>query len=284
VSGGRSLTRSLTAQALQLYAQYVPFHRGKQRLVEHLTARLGLSLSGERVVKRQGLWWSLDPADYVCQDLFWCGAKDVAQLRAVREHMTRGGVMFDIGASFGYYSLMIARAFRQRCTIHAFEPSGAAFARLTANLQRNSIGCVQAHRIGVWDTETSAQVRRFAGNSGSAYLMPGGDVPVIPLDEFCLRHDIRRVDLIKLDVEGSEYRVLRGAARTLAAHRPAILMELNPTALTRAGTSVAALLALVAGYGYTVRPATFRGRVDIHDLGDTCTDVICTQMPGRNPG
>ena len=161
---------SLIATALQLYARYVPFHRGKQWLAEHLIERLGVSLSGERIVRRQGLWWSLDPADYVCRDLFWCGAKDVAEIRAAREHMPPGGVMFDVGASFGYYAATFAHALNQQCVIHAFEANPAAYARLTGNLQRNGIHCVSTHHLGVWDGEGTAEITCDPANTGSAFL------------------------------------------------------------------------------------------------------------------
>ena len=75
--------RSAVTGALLFYARFVPYHRGKQRLTEWLVHAFGVSLSGERLARRGGLHWALDPADYVCRDVFWCGAKDATQLEAV---------------------------------------------------------------------------------------------------------------------------------------------------------------------------------------------------------
>jgi FkbM family methyltransferase len=262
---------------LEFYARYIPFHRGKQRLTEYLTDYFQISLSGERVVRRAGLWWALDPADYMCRDLFWCGAKDVAQLRVVRRHLVPGSVMVDVGANFGYYASMVARGLREQCTVHAFEPNPAAFARLVGNLERNGIRCVRAHRMGLWDGEGTASITVDTANTGSAYLTNGDSVPVVALDTFCREHDIRRIDLIKVDAEGSELRVLHGAANTLATLRPTLLLELNPGALERAGASVDHVLSFLQQRRYSVEPVGFNpDRVDLQRLGDRCADVLCT--------
>lgn len=264
-------------KALLLYAA-LPFHRGKQRLMEHAVALLGVSLPGERVVRRRGLWWALDPADYVCRDLFWAGAKDNAQMRAILEAMRPGGVMLDVGASFGYYSLVTAHALGEACTIHAFEPNPTAFARLTGNIERNRMRCIEAHPVGLWDHETGMSVvDDLPGNSGAAHLVPGGPVPTTTADAFCAGRALTRVDVMKIDAEGAELRVLRGAARVLDTLRPVLLVELNADALARNGASTADVLDLLEAHRYDVRPVKKRDRrLDLRNPGAAIVDVLCT--------
>ncbi len=295
---------SRRASALLFYADAVPWHRGKQRLMEYLRHWLRVSLEGEHVVRRAGLWWSLDPSDYVCQDLFWAGAKDVAQLRALLHAMPSGGVMLDLGANFGYYALMAAHARAQRCEIHAFEPNPAAFMRLTRNIARNDLRCVHPHALGMWDGTGTAVVTEPAGNSGAAYLTADetaesstdgaglapsrarddSDAPVpaarlTTVDEFCRAQRLARVDVMKIDVEGAEARVLRGAARTLDTHRPVLLLELNPAALRRAGSSLAQVLDELHQHRYIARIANPRHRhVDPATLGGGIVDVLCEPL------
>jgi FkbM family methyltransferase len=95
-------------------------------------------------------------------------------------------------------------------------------------------------------------------NSGGAYLLREGtaplagnqkkEVPVVALDWLDLRRPVR---LIKMDVEGAEPQVLRGAARLLKEDRPVILSELHPAQLERAsGVTPAQFLAQIAAFGY----------------------------------
>ena len=95
-------------------------------------------------------------------------------------------------------------------------------------------------------------------NTGGAYLLREGsaplagnqkkEVPVVALDGLDLRRPVR---FIKMDVEGAEPQVLRGAARLLADDRPAILSELHPAQLERAsGITPAQFLAQIAAFGY----------------------------------
>ena len=142
-----------------------------------------------------------------------------------------------------------------------FEPHPAAFARLSDNLARNRIRCVEAHAVGVWDSEcTVSVVDDVPGNSGAAHLEAGGRVPVITIDEFCHRRAVHRLDLMKIDAEVSDLRVLRGAARTLEALRPELLVELNAAALARDGTSAGDLLDLLGRRVYRIRPVGRRSR------------------------
>src|SRR4029079_2444770 len=95
-------------------------------------------------------------------------------------------------------------------------------------------------------------------NSGGAYLLRDGtapltgnqtrSVPVVALDDVGLSRPVR---LIKMDVEGAEPLVVRGAARLLAEDRPVILSEIHPTQLDRAaGTGPDAFLAEMRQIGY----------------------------------
>ena len=81
---------------------------------------------------------------------------------------------------------------------------------------------------------------------------------------------------MKIDVEGSELRVLRGAEQTVATLRPTLLMELNRVALERAGASVDSVLDLLDRYRYTVTPVGFRSRgIDLRNLDERCVNILC---------
>jgi FkbM family methyltransferase len=247
------------ASMLLWYARKLPYHRGKQRLSQRLRDIFGVSLEGEYIERRGGFTWSLNPGDSVQQDLFWCGAKDRAELREARRNMPPGGVMFDLGASIGYYSIVIAAELRGDCRVYAFEPNPPTMQRLRKNLEHNAARGVFLCEEGLSDVPGHASIVDVPVDSGSSYLERGEGIPVTTLDLFCSRHGIERLDLIKIDIEGAELRALRGGYATLKRFRPAILIELNPDALDRDRSSVRDVVVLLEDLGYklwTVRPRT----------------------------
>ena len=100
------------------------------------------------------------------------------------------------------------------------------------------------------------------GISGANRLGEGGgstvEVEAVTIDDFCARHGIRP-SLIKIDVEGAELEVLRGADAVLRRFRPLLLVELNPSALRDRGAAPEQLLDALAGLGYETWEVGRRG-------------------------
>ncbi len=143
------LMRAFALTILLWYARHLPYHRGKQRLSERLRRIFRISLAGEYVERRGGLWWAIDAGDEAQEDLFWSSAKDVADIReALLSMPVKGGVMFDLGANFGYYAIVIATKLRGNCRIYAFEPNPPTMQRFGRNLELNSIRGVYPQEAG----------------------------------------------------------------------------------------------------------------------------------------
>ena len=235
-------------------------HPGQWRVHAALRNLLHASVDAEVPVERQGLKWVLNPSDFPQRELFWLGESDRWDLFHARRLVKPGAVIFDVGANFGYYGLMLAEALDRRCEVHAFEPTATTFGRLTHHIALNRMECVHAHRLALSDAPGTASMRGRAGNSGAAFIDSGaGEVPVTTLDAFVAERRIKRLDFVKIDVEGFEERVLRGAGRALRELRPALLLEIQPFTLERAGSSVPRLVELLTSRGYSLWRAE-RGR------------------------
>lgn len=268
-------------EMLLWYARHVPFHRGKQRLTEALRRLFNISLEGEFIEQREGLTWALDARDESSQDLFWASAKDRAELNEILKVMRPGGVMLDLGANFGYYSIKVATALGGDCRIYAFEPNPSTMARFRTNLERNAVQGVFPIDAGVSDAPGGAEIVKCPGHSGAAYLRePRGDaadVRVTTIDHFCASRKIDRLDLIKMDIEGTEIRALRGGGETIARFRPAILLEVNPETLAREGSLASELVVLLENLGYMMHSVRPRLRVtrDRIPANPPIFNVIC---------
>jgi len=261
--------RAAAKAILLWYARNVPYHRGKQRLSQRVRKIFDVSLDGEYIERRGGLWWAINPGDYIQQDLFWSSAKDVAEIREALRWIPNGGVMFDIGANFGYYAITIATALGGDCNVYAFEPNPPTMRRFRKNLELNFTRGVHPREEGLSDAPGRAFVVDEPAHSGAAYLGQSvnpvdgisASIHVTTLDLFCEQHKIDRLDLIKMDIEGAELRALRGGIETLRRFQPVILIELNPDTLERDGYSVWDVVVFLEDLGYAIYTVRPRARI-----------------------
>lgn len=132
--------------------------------------------------------------------------------------MTRGRrVAVDAGAHVGFWSMWLAKDFAR---VHAFEPVPEHAECFRMNVTQ---GDVTLHEVALGARAGKVAMQRVHENSGKAHAIAGSEVEVITLDSLGLRD----VDLIKIDVEGFEHRVLAGARDTIERCKPVIVVEDN---------------------------------------------------------
>ena len=141
------------------------------------------------------------------------------------ERYARGSTALDIGANIGTHTVVLAELADY---VHAFEPQPAVFDLLKRNVAANGAANVTCHQLGLGERNGTAiveeQLLRGGLNVGGARLVEGADgqVRIVPLDSLAVGG---RIGFIKLDVEGFECAVLRGARQTIAAHQPVLIVE-----------------------------------------------------------
>lgn len=202
-----------------------------------------------------------DLASFIDWTIYFYGAYEGGVLAFLRDCAALAGpqaVFLDVGANVGQHSLYMAR----RCaTVHAFEPWAEARARLERNLTANRIANVAVHPFGLGAQTGDAEFFAPASaNLGTGSFVPDvnfnaaqGHLPVVRGDEAVARLGIERIDLIKIDTEGFEVKVLAGLTETLARHRPVVVCELSETTLAELGTGhdVSSGLQRLFGDGWT---------------------------------
>lgn len=227
-------------------------HRGQWRVMALLLAVCGIDIDEDREVERGGLRWVLNPSNLVEANLFWMGTSDCWDVEHARRLLRPGAVVFDVGANFGYYTCTLARYLERNCRVYAFEPVSTTCQRLRRNIASNSMdGCVRVFELGLSDHDGSGRLEVFATNTGAAHFTgEPGDIALTTLDHFCRREGVSGIDLMKIDVEGFESPVLRGARETIDRFHPSILIELHPMTQKRMGLSVRDVADELTGRGY----------------------------------
>ena len=163
------------------------------------------------------------------------GRYETPVIRLLRRLLPPDAVVVDAGAHIGLISLIIARSL-PGSDVRAIEAIPASADLLELNRIRNGISNVTVHRAALGAEVGS--MRMHAGgdfSAGASFDADVGEVsvPVTTVDDWVAEHGLRRIDAIKIDVQGAEPLLLEGAARTLRDLRPMVTMEVNPAALRR---------------------------------------------------
>ncbi len=167
-------------------------------------------------------------------------------------HLREGMTVMDVGANVGIYALRMSRAIGQGGKVYAFEPVPSIFALLRENIALNNATNIIPVPMALADRKGTARMS-VAGRGSSLFRHLSSqfvEVPLTTLDAFCEEEEIERVDAIKIDVEGAELTVIRGADEVLRRDRPLLMVEIQRATLEAAGTSPEELFATIVGYGY----------------------------------
>jgi FkbM family methyltransferase len=164
----------------------------------------------------------------------------------------------DVGAQYGLISLAVVHAGGEPTRVLALEPSPRAFANLKWHFDRLPPGRAEALQVAAGAHEGTLELNPPDETSTMMYCTPQPHtqastttVPVTTLDALRDRQGFRPT-VLKVDVEGFELDVLRGAGRVLAEDRPILFLEIHGTMLADRGLAPRAVLDLVREAGYRV--------------------------------
>jgi FkbM family methyltransferase len=201
---------------------------------------------------------------YLGNDLSRClygvGTYEPNEFMFLSQVLQPGMIFIDVGANDGLYSLFAAKRIGPTGRVLALEPSTREFARLEQNLQLNRLANICPLRLAASD-RTGVATLRIAGFGHEGCNTLGGfayaieqegteKVQMATLDNIVNAHALTRVDVVKIDAEGGELGVLKGAYKILTTHRPLILFELVEAALVHQGASREAVLSFLHEVGY----------------------------------
>lgn len=193
------------------------------------------------------------------------GAFSVTTQHALAEYVRPGDTVIDAGANVGYLSLLGARLVGPAGVVVAIEPFPDAFSLLQRHIRLNAAANVVPLQVGLSDRAGKARFREGPHNSTGVIAEDGTiEIETVTLDALVEAGAWAPPSVLKIDVEGAEERVLRGAGETLRRHRPVIILA------THGRGPHDACLALLGEACYTVRVLRFSG-----DAAAQRAEVVC---------
>ena len=162
----------------------------------------------------------------------------------IEQHVGPGMNVVDVGANFGWFSVIMASRVTESGQVHVFEPEPGFFERLKNHLALNfSLGNICDNNVTLYDIALSDELcNRWIVKNGEPYYSSAGICETEPKEKSDGINLIRCIPLdtvwdaslpvhfIKIDVDGYELKVLKGAEKTITANRPRMILEISKDA------------------------------------------------------
>jgi FkbM family methyltransferase len=218
-----------------------------------------------RRVKRDGQFFKLDISDYQEYLIYFNLEQDTSK-GVIGFLPKNGGLILDIGANIGQTSLWMASALKKKnVEIIAIEPYPSTYKKLVENIKLNESFNIHTLNIAFGNSFTKLLMDGCSSNSGAFRVNSTNEkgdfveVKQTTLDAHFL-NNYRKIDFIKIDVEGFEYNVIKGGVSLLKRDYPVLFIEIDNENLKAQNSSAVELIQLLKelGYNYILRSDTLK--------------------------
>lgn len=196
-----------------------------------------------------------------------------------------GSITVDVGANYGIYSIVAAKAAADSGQVLSFEPAASTFKILEKNVALNNLTNVQLFDCALGDRDDEVPLYHHPDSSrnslGEVRGMSGTSesVRMTTLEQVCRKTGIARIDLIKIDVEGAEETALKGCLPILENSKPKIIIEINPPRAAAIGLAADGAWRILLDLGYRLHEIDAVGGLrEVASLPDRPINVIA--LPG----
>jgi FkbM family methyltransferase len=266
---------------------------GRYRAIDWICrGRRDRFISDFRPAGSRALRFVCDLRDGIAREVCFVGRYGPQETRLLRALLQPGMTVADVGANWGYFTLLAASLVGSRGRVLALEPEPRLFQLLDENVRLNDLSQVTAFRAAATDrSNVRLPLRIFDESSGnwgvssvaSSFVGETREVDGRSLDGLMTELGLSTIDLVKIDVEGHELAVLAGMAAGLAANRyRRLLIEWHPTILPVAHCAMTDAFASLTTAGYRgwwvdhtperTRAAAYGGPVNLYPATTAASD------------
>jgi FkbM family methyltransferase len=239
--------------------------------------------SDTRSCTRYGVNYKLYLNDYQSWVLYFYSDSDSSF--GCLKFLKQGDVAIDVGGNIGQTALMMAKAVGPKGKVISFEPFAKTYDRFQTNLSLNpEISNIRVEKLALG--EKAAELEMYVENeknSGGNRIKPQNEkissalekVTTLTLDDYYSKNGADKISLIKVDVEGFEMKVLRGAQEVIKKFRPDLFVEVNDANLRLQGDSLEMVFNFLKENGYCVfDPETSSELKYVNEV--KVSDIYCT--------
>ena len=177
------------------------------------------------------------------------------------KYLNKDETFIDIGAHFGFYSLLASSIVGREGHVLAFEPTNSTFKQLSKNIRNSNYENIKIYNLAAYNKNTVMEFNDYGiiNSSFNSFFVNRGEnkllgekikVNTIVLDDFLVdNYSDRKIDMIKIDAESSEYQIISGLNNTIRKYHPKIILEIGDYSIDGVKNSKD-LIALIESFGY----------------------------------
>jgi len=253
-------------------------------------------LKGKRGMGRytidEGIEFEMDLTEAVNSGVAILGSWNQFETRVLKTILQPGDVIIDVGAFMGSYSLLAGKLTGEKGKVYAFEPNPDYFKKLKKNILLNRFPNIQAFDLAL--SNKKGVVEFYPASSGSSLVKNVAEaligkkikpikVKAVTLNDFVGKEKIKRIDFIKIDAEGWDLQVLKGASNILKRKdAPDIMVEVIDEQLKIAGSSSYDLIKYMKSFTYTPYVFTRNGLKSYENSGIQTLNLLFRKNLLRN--
>jgi len=245
---------------LAFITRWIPV-RGRWRLVPYIVGNPRDEELYTVYVPRIGKM-ILDVSSYLEADIFVVGFHSDEYLVTEALHdllQVNQGVFIDVGANIGFHTIFASKILAPKGgVVYAFEPFESNYERLNNNLHLNKISNCTIEQFGLYNEEKTVEICIGGLGTGNVSLASQGqykqDIHLIRFDDYVTSNNIKKIDVIKMDIEGAELMALQGMVSAIEKFQPVIILEINPMWTKRMDTSTTELIEYLHSLDYKIFP------------------------------
>jgi FkbM family methyltransferase len=207
-----------------------------------------------RIIRRNGVTVKVYLKDYLGHCLYFQYKNpELESYKKLFSLIQPNSNCIDIGSNTGYVALVMAELAPQGRVI-GFEPDATNYRRLQENLALNSFPHLEVQNVGLGEMASEESMEVNVENRGrnkvALEYVNANKVKIVKLDDYLGGATVNTIDLIKIDVEGYELKVLKGARATLVKYLPILFIEIDDNNLSQYGDCAKELILFLQGIGY----------------------------------
>lgn len=180
----------------------------------------------------------------------------------INNSLKLNNTVLDIGAHIGLTAVLFGQKVGSKGRVFSFEPTPISFNVLKETIRINKLENVispvnspvtdKSGKVNFYISNTAVDVANSLVAWEKGKELHGITLNATSVDDFVRKQKIAKVDFMKIDAEGVEYKVLNGAKETLKTHRPLVILALHPTAIITNGDSLKEIYTFVKDIGYKI--------------------------------
>ncbi|PKF72958.1 FkbM family methyltransferase [Chryseobacterium sp. PMSZPI] len=212
----------------------------------------------KNIIYRDSFNLDLNLSDWIQQQLYFLGDYEKDEIDYLYSVLKEGDVFIDVGGNIGLFSLNASKVLGNDGRVYAFEAFKPNYEKFSRYITNNNLKNVSLEHLAV--SEGSGFIDIFYNDSfdnvgmASSYIenfTTKEKVKCLSLDDYVKSHQIGKIDLIKIDIEGGEVSALKGMSQILTSFQPKIIIEINNITLKSSGHSEDELLQILSQKGYS---------------------------------